>query len=77
MYFIELFDKIFCFDSSLGITFVYENNKWKISEISIHEIERMDLINCKQLTNEEANFIVDTSGLKTLQMKIKKIYEEL
>ena len=75
MYFLELFNKIFCFDNSIGITFVYENKKWRLSKISLHEIEMMNLNEVNYLTINEAMVKVDMKKLKLLQNSIKKFYE--
>lgn len=75
MYFLETFDKIFCYDNSSCITFVYNGKKWEISKIPLHDIERMDLHNFNYLTLEEAKLKANIDSLNKLIEKIKKIYE--
>lgn len=75
MYFLEVFDKIFCYDNSSCITFVYDGGKWGISKIPLHNIETMDLHNFNYLTLEEAKSKANIDSLNKLKEEIKKIYE--
>ncbi len=75
MYFLEVFNKIFCYDKSSCITFVYADEKWEISKFPLHNIETMDLRDFKYLTFEEAKIKTNIAGLHKLREKIKKIYE--
>ncbi len=71
MYFLELYNKIFCFDTAIGITFVCENKIWKISKITFHEIEKMDLKEIRYLSAKEVEVKTSTKQLKLLQNNIK------
>lgn len=75
MYFLEVFDKIFCYDDSSCMTFVCSNMKWSISKIPLHDIEKMDLHNFNYLTIEEVKMKTNIDGLNKLKEEIKKIYE--
>lgn len=75
IYFLETFNKIFCYDGNLCITFVCVDNKWEISSIPLHEIEQMNLHEFKYLTVEEAKIKCDIKSLNILRKNIKKIYE--
>jgi len=71
MKYLETNNIIFCFDTDTGITFIYVNNKWKISKIGFHELENQNLKQIKPLTEKEA--LIKTSGVSIKIIKNKII----
>lgn len=77
MYCLKLFDRVYCFDFALGLTFVYHALKWSISNIPFHEIESMNLGPIEYLTFNEMLLYTDGKSLRKIRKKLLNLYKEL
>lgn len=69
MNYLEYKNKIYEYDPITDITLVFNNNAWKISEISIHELERLEDKNIYYLTKSEVD--IKTKGISSELLKIE------